>query len=229
MDIVHRWILLQNIHSYIHCIDAKMLFLINVCDFLGGHWNGICAVYDLPYICVLKNFDQSKPTPTVLKQCYRFIPKAKMDSLAQLGFSGVSLKIGGICPRRVHTSLLFHVLSQALSAYNLFLALLSFFFYPTPLTYLQSLSSCLLPPFLFFLSPLHAFYFHHIFCVCVFVFVLILVFVFACPLLHFFLSTNLSSTHSSNSVLLQSFFAKRFQQTFSISISQNKNDRGIYR
>ena len=25
------------------------------------------------------------------------------------------------------------------------------------------------------------------------------------------------------------FFAKRFQQTFSISISQNKNDRGIYR
>ena len=57
-----------------------------------------------------------------------------MDSVAQLGFSGVRLKIGGICPRRVHTSLLFHVLSQALSAYNLFLALLSFFFYPTPLT-----------------------------------------------------------------------------------------------
>ena len=102
--------------------------------FLGGHWNGICAVYDLPYICVLKNFDQSKPTPTVLKQCHRYFPKAKMDSVAQLGFSGVRLKIGGICPRRVHTSLLFHVLSQALSAYNLFLALISFFFYPTPLT-----------------------------------------------------------------------------------------------
>ena len=51
-----------------------------------------------------------------LKQCYRYTPKAKMDSVAQLGFSGVRLKIGGICPRRVHTSLLFHVLSQALSA-----------------------------------------------------------------------------------------------------------------
>ena len=94
------------------------------------HWNGTGAVYDLPYICVLKNFDQSKPTPTVLKQCHRYIPKAKMDSVAQLGFSGVRLKIGGICPRRVHTSLLFHVLSQALSAYKHFLAGSSFLSYP---------------------------------------------------------------------------------------------------
>ena len=111
--------------TFIHISIALMLrgfswsmFVI----FLGGHWNGISAVYDLPYICVLKKLDQSKPTPTALKQCYRYTPKAKMDSVAQLGFSGVRLKIGGICPRRVHTSLLFHVLSQALSAYNHFLA-----------------------------------------------------------------------------------------------------------
>ena len=102
-----------------------------------------------------------------------------------------------------------------------FSPVLPFYLIQINIVYISNLLPVACCHLLFFLSPLHAFYYHHM-CLCF----LSLSYSLSLSLLALF---YISSTHSSNSVLLQSFFAKRFQQTFSISISQNKNDRGIYR
>ena len=218
MDIVHRWILLQNIHSYIHCIDAKMLFLINVCDFFRGslEWN-LCCLWFTLYLC---------PEKFRSIETYTYSTKTvpSLHPQSQNGEPGLV----GIFWREAEDW-------WNLSTSRPHLPPLSCTF--PSFVRLQSLSR---PSFLFLLSnslnivyvcnffPVaccHLFFFSFL-PFMLFIFTTSFVFVFlslsyslslsllACPLLHFFLSTNLSSTHSSNSVLLQSFFCKKISANF---------------
>ena len=107
-----------------------------------------------------------------------------------------------------------------------FSPVLPFYLIQINIVYISNLLPVACCHLFFFLSPLLLFIITTSFVFVFFVFVLILVFVFALLALFYISSSPQIFLPPTRPTL---FCCKRFQQTFSISISQNKNDRGIYR